>query len=87
VLVQDLGVEADHFLGREGVEIAADRIDRARNIFGGPVLSPLEEHVLDEVRNAILLGALPAGTAGNPDPDRHRTHVGHRFRNDFNSIA
>ena len=56
MLVEHLGVEADQFLGGEGVQIAADGIDRARDIFGRAVGGALEEHVLDEVRDAVLLG-------------------------------
>ena len=34
VLVEHLGVEADQFLGGEGVQVAADGIHRAGDIFG-----------------------------------------------------
>ena len=55
VLVQHLRVEAHQFLGGEGVQIAADGVHRARDLLGGPVGGALEQHVLDEVREAVLL--------------------------------
>ncbi len=56
MLVEHLGVEADQLLGGEGVQIAADGIDRARDVFGGTARGALEQHVLDEMRDAVLLG-------------------------------
>ena len=72
VFVEHLGVEANHLFGGEGVEIAADRIDRTRDVFGRPVGRAFEEHVLDEVREAVFFGGFAAGTARNPNPDRKR---------------
>ena len=39
----------------------------------------LEEHVLDEVRDAAFGVGLVARPARQPDADRHRTHVRHRL--------
>ncbi len=52
MLVEDLDVVARVFLGGERVELSADRIDRLRDVFGRPARRSLEEHVLDEVRDA-----------------------------------
>ena len=60
VLVENLGIEADQFLGGEGVEIAADGIHRAGNVFGRALGGALKEHVLDKVRDAVLLDVLTA---------------------------
>ena len=49
VLVKNLGVETDLFLGGEGIQHAADGIHFARDGFGGAALRALEDHVLHEV--------------------------------------
>src|SRR6476620_6580010 len=77
MLIQHLDAEADAFFGGEGVDVAADRVDLPRNIFGGAVLSPFEDHMLDEMRNAIPLLVFVAGSGLNPDSDRDRTDVLH----------
>ena len=50
VLVEHLDVVARVLLRRERIEVAAERVDRLRDVFGGPGAGALEEHVLDEVR-------------------------------------
>ena len=51
--------------------MAAERVDRLGNVLRGPRGRALEEHVLDEMRDAALLIGFVAGAAGQPDPDRH----------------
>jgi hypothetical protein len=77
VLVEHLGVEADQFLGGEGVQVAAHRIDGAGDIFGGAVGGALEQHMLDEVRDAVLLGIFAAGAGADPDAHGDGAHVRH----------
>src|ERR1700685_592703 len=76
MLIQNLGVVTYHFLGSESVQAAADRIHRARDVFGRAILGALKEHVLDEVRDAVLFGSLAAGTGLDPDTHRHGADVG-----------
>ena len=49
VLVEHFGVEAHQFLRGEGIEIAPDRVHRARDIFGRAAGGAFEKHMLDEV--------------------------------------
>ena len=86
VFIEHLGVEADQFLGGEGVEIAADGIDRARDLFGGTRGGPLEEHVLDEVGDAVLFRRFAAGTGAHPDSYRNGTHMVHCLSDDFDAV-
>jgi len=54
VLVEDFGVKTDLLFGREGIEHAADRIHFPGDVFGGAALRALEDHVLDEMGQAVF---------------------------------
>ena len=77
MLVENFDVEADAFLRRECVHVAADRIDLAGDGFGGAGLGSLEDHVLDEVGDAVEFGIFVARAGLQPDADRDRANVGH----------
>ena len=63
-------VVARVLLGGEGIELAADPVDQRRQVARvGPALGALEEHVLGEVRDPPILGALVARAGG----DHHET--------------
>ena len=59
-------------LGGEGVDVAADAVDDARDVGGRSCRGPLEQQVLEEVADARQLGRLVARADGHPDADRHR---------------
>ena len=86
VLVENFGVEAHQFLGGEGIQVAADGIDRARDIFGRTAGGALEEHVLDEMRDAVLLGFSNAIRCRSRCPPRLNAH-GHRFGDDTETVG
>ena len=79
MLVEHLGVEADQLLGRKGVQIAAHRVDRAGNIFGGAVSGALKQHVLDKMRDAVLFGVFAPRAGADPEAYGDGAHVGHGF--------
>ena len=54
MLVEHLDEVAGVFLGGEGVEVPADRVDLLGDVFGGAGGGALEEHVLDEVGDAFV---------------------------------
>src|ERR1035441_7440031 len=87
MLVENLGVEADQFLGREGVEISADGIHRSRDVFRATRLRALEEHVLNEVGQAILLLRLTSRSGVDPEPNRHGSDMRHPFCNDTETVG
>ena len=86
MLVENFRVVADQLLGGEGVEISADRIDGARDLFRGPVAGAFEEHVLDEVRDAVLLGRFVARSGADPDADRDGADMRHDFGDDADTV-
>ena len=77
VLVQHLDVVAGVFLGRERIELPANGVDRLRDVLGGPRRRSLEQHVLDEVRDAAALGRLVARPTGQPHADADGADLGH----------
>jgi hypothetical protein len=86
MLVEDLSVEADLFLGGEGIEHAADGIHFAGDVFGGTAFSTLENHVLEEMSKAIFGGGFAAGTISDPDADRDGADVLHGLSDDNESV-
>jgi hypothetical protein len=60
VLIEDFNVEANAFLGGECVHVPANRIDLPRDVLGTAMLSALEHHVLDKMRDAVPLGIFVA---------------------------
>src|SRR5260370_7546313 len=53
-----------------GVEVAPHRLDLLRDLTGGTARSPLECHVLEQVRDAMLIRSLVATAGTDPDPNR-----------------
>src|ERR1043166_3094263 len=86
MLVENFSVETNELFRSECVEIAADRINRARDVLGGPGLGTLEQHMLDEMRNAVLFRRLAAGSAADPDSHRNRTDMRHGLGNHTHAI-
>ena len=73
VLGGALDVVARVLLAGEGVELAADRVDLARDVARGrPPLRALEEHVLGEVRDPVRVPRLVARAGGEHDEARDR---------------
>ena len=87
MLVENFGVEADLFLGGEGVEHAANGIHFAGDGFGGTALSAFENHVLEEMSEAVFGGGFAAGTIANPDADGDGADVLHRLGDDNESVG
>ena len=57
MLVEDFDVVAGVLLGRERVELTANRIDGLGDVLRRPRGGALEQHVLDEMRDAALVCA------------------------------
>ena len=87
VLVEHFDVEADAFLGGEGVHVAADGVDLAGDFFGGAVLGPLENHVLDEMGDAVPFGVFVARTGLQPDSDGGRADMLHLLGDDGQPVG
>ena len=77
MLVEHLDVVAGVFLGGKGVELSADGVDRLCDVFRRTGRCPLEQHVLDEVRDATSLRRLVPRPAGQPHPDADRADLRH----------
>src|ERR1700756_4638967 len=87
VLVKNLDVEADAFLGSKSVHVAANGIDLARDFLRGTVLRPFEDHVLDEMRDPIPFGIFVARTGLQPHSDRRRPNVLHLLGNHRQTVG
>jgi len=87
MFVEDLGVETNLLFRGERVEHAADGVHFARDGFGGAALGAFENHVLDEMREAVFFRHFTARAVANPNADRDGTDVGHGLGDDHEAIA
>jgi hypothetical protein len=71
VLVEHLHVIAGILLRSEGIELPANRVHFLGDAFGGPPIGALEQHVLDEVRDAGVCGGFVARPSRQPHADAH----------------
>src|SRR5580693_7700852 len=81
MLVQNLDVKADALLGGESIHVPADGIDLSGYVLGRAMLGAFENHVLDEMGDAIPLCVFVARSALDPNTDRGRTNMLHLFGN------
>src|ERR1700682_3554026 len=87
MLIQNFGVEADLFFGGKGIEHAADGIHFAGNGFGGAAFGAFEDHVFEEVSEAVFFGNFTTGAVANPDADGDRTDVRHGLGNNNQAVG
>jgi len=87
MLVQNLRVERGPLPRGEGVELAAERVDLARNGLGRAAARALENHMLDKVREAFLTGLLVPRADIHPNADRDRPHRGYPLGDDPNAVV
>ena len=87
MFVEDLEVIAGVFLGRERIDLPADGIHLLRDFFGTPSRSALEEHVLDKVRDAGMIGGFVTRSARQPDADGHRPNVWHPLGGEADTVG
>ena len=94
---QDVGqhVERERHIGLEharvvgggfhaggGIEIAADRLDLLGDLARGAPRGALERHVLEQMRDAMLVGLLVAAAGPDPDAERGGVQMRHRVGGD-----
>ena len=87
MLVEHLNGEANAFLGGEGVHVAADGVDLARNFLGGALLGAFENHVLKEMGDAVPFGIFVARTGLQPDTNRGGADVLHLLGDDGKAVG
>jgi hypothetical protein len=80
-------VVARVLLGGEGVDLAADPVDRGRDVARQrSLLGALEEHVLGEMRDPVRLAGLVARAGRDHQQAGHGLHLGHRRREDADPV-
>ena len=81
-----LGVVTSHFLAREGVQITSDALHVLRNPPGRTPLRALEQHVLDEMTDAVRLSRFVTSAHSDPQAEAHAGHVRHFRRGDGEAV-
>ena len=87
MFVEHFDVVARVLLRRKRVELPANRIDGLRDVLGGARRRALEQHVLDEVRDAAFFVGLVAGAALQPHTQADGPHVAHLFSDETNPVV
>src|ERR1017187_4374019 len=87
IFIQHFDIEADSLLPGEGVEVAADGVGFAGELLGGARGGAFEDHVLDEVGDAIQVERLVAGAGGDPDAHGDGTDLGDRLGENEQAVA
>jgi hypothetical protein len=71
-------VKGHHVVRREGVDLRAQTLGRVHHVaIAAVALAPLEHEVLEEVRDAVLLGVLRACAGVEGDEKSHRPRAAH----------
>ena len=65
-----------------GIEVAADRLDLLGDLARGAPRRALERHVLEQMRDAVLVGPLVAAAGADPDAERGGFQMRHRVGDD-----
>ena len=86
VRLQHPRVVGGHLLAGIGVDVAADVLDLLGDPPRGPGRRALERHVLEEVRDAVLLDPLVPAAGGEEDADRGRAQPRHRLDGDPEAV-
>ena len=87
MVIEDFGVEADLFFRSERVEHTAYRIHFAGDGFGGAAFGSFEDHVLDEMGQAVFFGDFAAGAVADPHADRDGANMRHSLGDDDEAVA
>lgn len=87
VLVEDFGGVADEFAAGEGVELAAEGVDFTGDVFGAAAGGAFEEHVFDEVADAVFGRFFGAGAATDPDAGGDGADGGHGLGDDADAVG
>jgi hypothetical protein len=87
MLVQDLGVETGVFLGGEGVDLSADRVDGQGDFLGAPIGRALEQKMLNEMRDTVLGRRFVPRAFFEPNSHRNRAEVRHPLGHDRETVA
>ena len=85
-----VGLEHAGVIGRvlgagRGVEIAADRLDLLGDLPRGAPPRALERHVLEEMRDAVLVAPFVAAAGIDPDAERGGLEMRHRVGHDIDA--
>src|SRR5271163_2659020 len=86
MLIENLGVVANQLLACEGVESSTDGVNRPGDVLRAAVCGSFEQHVLNEMGQAIFGATLNARASSNPNAERNGAKIRHCFAYDAHTI-
>jgi hypothetical protein len=87
VVAENARIIGRHLMRGMRIEMAADGLDLLGDGAGRTALRALEGHVLEKMRDAMLMGALVAGACVHPDADRGRFEMRHVIGHHGETVA
>ncbi|MNY65603.1 hypothetical protein D3C86_2028960 [compost metagenome] len=66
MLIQHFCIIACIFLGGKRIDVAANRVELFSNILGAVPVGSFEQHMLNKMRNPVVLRSLIAGACFDP---------------------
>ncbi len=87
ILFQNAGVIGGVFPRGIGVHLPADRLDLLGDLLGVAARRAFEQHVFQQMGDAVLGSGLVARAAAGPDADRRAFDMGHRVGGDAQAIG
>jgi len=87
MVIESLGVKEGVFVAGLGVELAPDGVHLHGDLGGGAFLGPLEDQMLQEMRNAVFVGGLVSGAHVDPYSQGDGVQVGDLFRDEADAVV
>ena len=86
VVAEHAGVERRRLDAGGGVDLAADILDFRGDLPGAAPLGSLERHVLEQMRDAVLVVGFVAGARLDPDAEGDGFEIGNGFGSDCEAV-
>ena len=83
---KDPAIKTSQFFAGESIQCSTHGIDLFCNIQCGPASGSFENHMFDEVADAVLVGSFKPGTGANPNSEGYGLQIRNSFGDNSDTI-